>query len=393
MNAQKWMCLLLFWGGLSLPMHGQLIKSNGFIVPRSGDTTYGKIWTGDAQTACQKVVFEDQAGITQTYDPTEVLSYGYGKDQVYLSAQVHRTDEDGLLVAMTQPVFLRRLRSGEIHVYELDHEEGRSLYVGKSPDELQLMHYGLVLVPQEDVSLGVIRLQDGTVFTNLTPHMVVQDEQGRRFKFTKARLHQIVPQYQFDLMSVLPEGQPALDPKFPLNKPKIIKTLEEHYEITSWNVRPRFQIEASAFWQAIPIGLPAQPENLVGERGFMLEIRNNRLSPKFSVRLAYSNLNWESYRGDIVEPSRLIMHEMEVVTLGINYHFRAGQKFRPFITSGGHLLQYRSSSFFFDPNDIIRAGIGAGADYYPIPLLKVRAEIGYKGYVYAGGSVGLWFGR
>lgn len=389
MKAQKIWIVLLLLSSITQSLQAQVIKRDGYIITTKGDSLTGKVWTGDTEQACKEVKFQVDGGPLRTYTPSELTAYGFGDDQHYLSALVPRTDKNDIYHAVEIPVFLHQYRSGEIWVYELEHAEGRSLYLGKERDSLTLMHFGLQSVKQEQVRIGMVRLADGTEFTNLTPGAVVTDQSMRRYYFVGGELQLIVPQYQLDLMAVLPANQVPLPASFPLNKPKILQTIEKPYLLHKHNQKPRLQIAALAYQQ---LSLIESEEKGSLEGGLLLEARSNRFSPKVSLRLGIGRTSWiiPNPSGEFFDTDFF----MQNIRIGAAYHSRPGKDVRPFVSGNVHLIRVSNfGSLESGVTRFMKPGFSVGLDVYPMKFTQLRIEAGYSALWYMSLSTGLVWTR
>ncbi|MFK7921920.1 MAG: hypothetical protein AB8H47_08185 [Bacteroidia bacterium] len=389
MKAQKFWIVLLLLSCSILSLQSQVIKRDGYIITTKGDSLTGIVWTGDTEEACREVKFQVEGGPLRTYSPSELKAYGFGDDQHFLSVLVPRTDKNDVYYGLEIPVFLHQYRSGDVWVYELEHAEGRSLYLGKERDSLKLMHFGLQSVTQEQVRLGVIRLADGTTFTNLTPGAVVMDQSMQRYYFVGGELKLIVPQYQFDLMAVLPANQAPLPANFPLNKPKILQTIEKPYVLQKHNRKPRLQIAVLAYQQ---LSLIESEEKGSLEGGVLLEARANRFSPKVSLRLGIGRTSWITPKpsGDFFDSDFF----MQNIRVGTAYHWLAGKNVRPFVSANAHLIRVSNfGSLEAGVTRFVKPGFSVGVDVYPVKFTQVRIEGGYSALWYVSLSTGLVWTR
>lgn len=389
MKALKFYFFLLLLGSLTLSLQAQAVKRDGYIITSQGDSLLGKVWTGDTKQACYQVQFQVDGGPLRTYSPSEIKAYGFGDDQHYRAFIVPRTDKNDIYLAVEQAVFLHLYRSGDIWVYELEHNEGRSLYLSKERESPQLMHFALQDVKQEEIRLGVIRLPDGTEFTNLTPGTIVSDKAERRYYFMGSKLKLIVPQYQFDLMGALPEGVAPLPANFPLNKPKILQTLETHYTPQKQNQKPRLQIAALAYQQLTRVVVEDKASL---EGGFLIEARANRFTPKVSLRFGLGRTNWiVSNPESALFDSPFFMQNMR---LGAAYHLLPGKNVRPFVSGNVHLIQLSNyGTLEYGVTRFARPGFSLGLDVYPVRFSQIRLECGYSAFWYASLSTGLVWTR
>ncbi|MEL7529885.1 MAG: hypothetical protein AAFN10_01180 [Bacteroidota bacterium] len=389
MKAQKILSILLLLGSFTLSLQAQVIKRDGYIITPQGDSLRGKVWTGDTQQACREVKFQVEGGPARVYQPSELKAYGFGGDQHYRSFSVPRTDKNDIYYAIIRTVFLHLYRSGELWVYELEHEEGRSLYLSEERETPQLMHFALQDVKQEDVRLGVIRLADGSEFSNLTPGTIVTDQAGRRYYFADSKLKLIVPQYQFDLMGALPEGVAPLPANFPLNKPKILQTVAQHYELQKHNQKPRIQIAALAYQQLTQVTLDDKASL---EGGVLVEARANRFSPRVSLRLGIGRTNWfvSQPETELFDTSFFIQN----IRAGAAYHLRVGKNVRPFVSGNVHMIQLsRLGTLETGYTRFVKPGFSVGLDVYPVRYSQFRFECGYSSFWYASLSTGLVWAR
>ncbi|MEM6346290.1 MAG: hypothetical protein AAF927_20545 [Bacteroidota bacterium] len=389
MKAPKFLSLLFLLGSFTLSLQAQVIKREGYIITNQGDSLRGKLWTGDTKEACQEVKFQVEGGPVRVYQPHELQAYGFGGDQHYRSFSVPRTDKNEIYHSAERAVFLHLYRSGDLWIYELEHEEGRSLYLSEERESPQLMYYALQDVKQEDVRLGVIRLADGTEFSNLTPGMIVSDPTGRRYYFTDSKLMMIVPQYQFDLMGALPEGVAPLPANFPLNKPKILQTVAQHYELQKHNQKPRVQLAVLAYQQITRV---AVDEKAALEGGILFEARANRFTPKVSLRLGLGRTNWI-----VSQPEMELFRTpffMQNVRAGAAYHFRPGKNLRPFVSGNVHMIRLsRLGNLENAYTRFVKPGFSMGLDVYPMRFSQFRFECGYSSFWYASISTGLVWAR
>lgn len=389
MKAQKFWIVLLLLSGICLSLQAQVVKRDGYIITNKGDSLTGIVWTGDTEEACRAVKFQVDGGPIRTYLPSEIKAYGFGGDQHYLSALVPRTDKNDIYFGGETAVFLHQYRSGDVWVYELEHAEGRSLYLGKTQDSLKLMHFGLQNVKQEQVSIGMVRLADGTEFTNLTPGAIVTDQSMRRYCYVDGQLKLIVPQYQFDLMAVLPANQPPLPVNFPLNKPKILQTLAKQYELQKHNQKVRIQLAVLAYQQ---LSVIQSQEKGTLEGGFLIEARANRFSPKVSLRLGMGRTNWIATmpEGEFFDTRFFLQN----IRLGAAYHFCPGKNLRPFVSGNVHMIRLSDSGTLENGyTRFVKSGFSVGLDLYPVRYTQVRIECGYSDFWYAGLSTGLVWAR
>jgi len=370
-------------------LQAQKIFKKGAILTTEGQRLDGFLMQKKLAPDADTIYFRNERSskITESYDPTELLAYRFGKDRYYISAEVNKMEPFNLPGTTAQRLFLRQMNEGELALYTHQAKRKTHFYLQQNGGSLDLLSFEKIPLPDPNPTSAQFTTESGITLLRPAAGETVTDPQGNIYVSTD-QLYKLERQYISDLRQAMRNcASMQISPRLPLEERAINELVEEYNlcvapaDYERLNRKPWLQISVIGY-----LGYNARQYDLYEslEYGLLLDIRENNWSPHVSLTLGIGRYT-ESER-----MTELFIEETEISTLTgrLNYHFLAGRNVRPYLFLG---LRYFQFDTFFYRNgiggitsrdsyrDFFSENGGLGLNWYFLNFNHLRLEIGYAG--------------
>jgi hypothetical protein len=377
----------------------QTIFKKGHIVNLQNDTIEGYVVLHKSKDFYSKVSFTtDKRKERTVYTPETIKAYSYSSKSKFEAFDIPTIDQS--FIVENEPKKRKFLSvfstSDEITFYTFYDDGERQFFIKNQADKLIPLIFNKKNVEDYKVSKKRYKLPNGEIL-NVNEGALITGIDGKVYTYEKGQLFQVNPVYLQELNKLAFSLNCNIEEKIKRTKltqfslSSYTNELEECTGKTFKSLNKNFSPQLSLL--LLGSTHPHSRKLHIGyEQGLLLEIRENSVSPNYSIGLGYfqyditNNIKDFVYEGGAIEKT-IAKVESNAALLKINYHFRNGKDFRPYVSLNSRILTYQidysfinTGEFLYRENDIdYTLGGSAGVDYYLFRYLQIRAEVEFTG--------------